>query len=115
MAIPQKYVLKIMRNFTQAGIVRRYSGTFGGFELIRREDLSLYDIIALTEPTTRINRCMENDCYCSRHAVPFCPVRKVYLRLQNRIESLLSSVLVEDLVHPDSPKPAEKTAEQTEN
>jgi Rrf2 family nitric oxide-sensitive transcriptional repressor len=103
MAIPQKYVLKIMRTFTKAGIVKRYSGAYGGFELIKRKGLTLYDIMLLVEPTMRINRCMEDDCYCSRNAVPFCPVRKVYTALQAQIDAALSAVTIEDLVRPDGP------------
>lgn len=71
----------------------------GGFLLKKQpEDITMFDVINLFEPTTKINRCLEEDKYCSRFATEDCPVRKVYCRMQRRFENDLKSTSIKELL-----------------
>ena len=50
------------------------------------------------EPTTKINRCLEPDKYCSQRATDYCPVRKTYCFLQRMMEERLSSITVKEIL-----------------
>lgn len=99
MGIPPNYVLKVTKKLVLAGIVGRVVGAQGGFLLAKRtEKISLYEIINLMEPTTKFNRCLEEDKYCSRFATENCPVRFFYSGLQKLLETKLQEMTVADLL-----------------
>lgn len=99
MGIPKNYVLKITHKLVEAGIVERLVGAQGGFLLIRKSgEITLLEIIDIMEPTTRINRCLEADRYCSRYATENCPVRNFYCRLQEGLEKSLAKMTIKKLL-----------------
>ena len=99
MGIPYGYVLKIARKLVAAEIVTTSTGIYGGISLNKKpEDISLLDLIQVMESTTKINRCLEEDKYCSRFATETCPVRRFYCVLQDELESKLSSFTIADLL-----------------
>lgn len=99
MGIPKSYILKITNKLQAAGIVERIVGARGGFMLAKNpEKINLYEIIKIMEPTMKINRCLEEDEYCSRFATDNCPIRKFYTRLQNELESKLQEITVKMLI-----------------
>jgi Rrf2 family nitric oxide-sensitive transcriptional repressor len=81
---------KIARSLKSAGILSETRGTNGGFKLKKTpNDLSVLDIIDAFERTMKINRCLEQDKLCSRHATDDCPVRAFYIVLQDRLNKSL--------------------------
>lgn len=99
MSIPKAYLMKVLRSLRNAGYIETRTGVNGGYRMaIKAEELSLLDIIQVTESTTRLNRCMEADHYCSRHATKTCPVRRFYLTVQKNIEEQLSDVTIAKLL-----------------
>ena len=99
MGIPYGYVLKIARKLVAAEIVTTSTGIYGGISLNKKpEDISLLDLIQVMESTTKINRCLEEDKYCSRFATETCPVRRFYCVLQDELESKLSSITIADIL-----------------
>lgn len=99
MGTPRGYVLKITKKLVRAGIAARVIGAQGGFLLDKGpEKISLYEIINIMEPTTRLNRCLEEDKYCSRFATENCPVRFFYSGLQKLLETKLQEMTVADLL-----------------
>ena len=62
------------------------------------EEIRLLDVVSLLEGTVRLNRCLENDCYCSRGAAPDCPVRKCYEVMQQKWESFLRGITIADIL-----------------
>lgn len=100
MGIQPGYVLKITRKLVNAGILLRVVGSHGGFLLAgSAEQIALYDIIELMESTTKLNRCLEEDEYCSRFATANCPVRKFYCNLQEQIERNLKEITIAGLLN----------------
>ena len=98
MGIPPSYITKIARALKGADILRERRGVDGGFVLNRApEELTLLDIVGALEKTVSINRCLEEDEYCSRSAVSFCNVRKLLVRLQAELAEGLS-VKISELI-----------------
>ena len=70
MGVPQSVIATLAKPLQKAGILTTQRGTGGGFALGRApEQISLHEIVNLVEGTTRINRCLEPDGYCSRNGV----------------------------------------------
>ena len=99
MKIPQKYVLKITRSLVAAELIERRSGVYGGFLLAKKpEEISLLEIVKVMEPTMYVNRCLEEDNYCSRDAVDNCSIRKFYTNFKNIIEEKFSEITIKTLI-----------------
>ena len=80
MVIPKPTVIKIMSRMKGKGWVKAREGLRGGY--VRNAPLSSISLLAIfqvTEETMRINRCLEEDEYCSRFATNDCPVRTGYV------------------------------------
>lgn len=100
MGIPPSYVLKVICKLVAAGIIKRIVGAQGGFLLAKKQtEISLYEIINVLEATTKLNRCLEADRYCSRFATENCPVRTFYCELQSLIEKKLQAMTIASLLH----------------
>ena len=99
MKIPENYVLEVARKLTRAGLTRTYVGKNGGFAVNKpAQQIDLLSIIEIMENTVKINRCLEEDEYCSRFATATCPVRSFYCILQDELESKLSSITIKSLL-----------------
>ena len=100
MNIPQKYVLKIARNLVAANLIERRSGVYGGFLLAKpASEITVLDVVSVMEPTIRINRCLEDDSFCSRLAIDSCPLRKFYNEFQTIIEDNFSKITIQSLLN----------------
>jgi len=98
MGIPLTYIMKITKTLKDAKILSEKRGVDGGFVLSRDpEQLTLLDIVGVLERTVKINRCLEEDEYCSRNAVAFCTVRKLLVRLQAELAEGLN-VKISELI-----------------
>ena len=62
------------------------------------KDITLGDVIRLMESTTKINRCLEDDAYCSRKAVDFCAVRRYYAKVQEKLETQFFSISLKEIL-----------------
>lgn len=59
MGIPQKYLIKLLGELRQHKLVRVHMGVKGGYTLNKSpQDISLFDIVEITESTVKINRCL---------------------------------------------------------
>lgn len=99
MSIPKTYLMKVLRTLRGAGYIDANAGINGGYYLtVKPEELTLWDVIQATEGTIRLNRCLEDDHFCSRDATGSCPVRAFYVTVQGTVEEQLSSVTVARLL-----------------
>lgn len=99
MKIPQNYILVLTKRLREAGIIDTIRGSNGGFVLKKEPwDISIHDIIQAMEGTTKINRCLEEDHYCSRHAIDTCPVRKNYEKFQTIFDDYMNGITIESLM-----------------
>ncbi|QOV18121.1 Rrf2 family transcriptional regulator [Blautia liquoris] len=103
LGIAETYLTVIVKVLRQKGWVSSTYGPNGGYYLIcNPQNISLLDIMDVTEDSIKMNRCLEEDQYCSRNAVDYCPVHKMYDFFQDYFENCFSSVTIQDIIDPDS-------------
>lgn len=99
MGVPSLYLNKVTKKLKQSGILETVRGNGGGYRLIKDpQQISLYDILSLTEQSMEINGCLENESFCSRHAAATCPVRKVYTRINSALAAALKETTIFQLM-----------------
>lgn len=114
MAIPTDYIRGVLRPLKNAGLITATRGSGGGWMLMRpAREVTLYQIISLSETTMRINRCIEDDKYCNRNAVKECPVHAFYSMLQQQIEDTLNSCTLEKLLQMAAQQTEENSGQNT--
>ena len=57
-----------------------------------------YEIVNLVEGTTRINRCLEDDGYCSRNGTATCPVHRFYAHIQSYLDQAFQDKTIASLL-----------------
>ena len=99
--VSANYVPKIAKKLKDAKIVNACEGINGGYMLAKQpENISLMDIISCVEETMAINRCLEEDRFCSRNLEDTCKIHKILLSLQNTYNNKLESGKVSDVIRP---------------
>jgi Rrf2 family protein len=98
--LPPDYVEQIMLKLRRAEIVRSTRGAHGGYQLARAaERISVRDVIAAAEHSTFEVHCtshpVEEERCASSHD---CSIRPVWMLLQRRIDDVLESVRLSDLL-----------------
>lgn len=99
--LPVDYVEQILLRLRRAGIVKSTRGAHGGYALARPpQNVSVRDVIAASELETFDLHCIthpveEERCSAS-HA---CSIRPVWVMLQQKIDIVLDSVHLSDLLH----------------
>ena len=102
MAVPKPTVIKIMSRLKAKGWVAAQEGLHGGYALrVQLSNISLFEIFGAMEETIRINRCLEEDKYCSRNKTENCAVRNTYVYIQEILEGLLRSLTLDKVVDGD--------------
>jgi Rrf2 family protein len=102
--LPVDYVEQILLRLRRAGLVQSTRGARGGYALAKAAvDISVRDVIAASELTTFDLHCVshpveEERCSAS-HA---CSIRPVWVLLQQRIDDVLASVRLSDLLLEES-------------
>ena len=99
MAIPSKYVKTVAKPLCDAGLLRAVRGPGGGFGLnLPPEKITMHASVNAMEGTTRINRCMDADGFCSRNGVETCPVHKFYSRIQSYLDEAFQDKTIASLM-----------------
>lgn len=99
MGVPAAYLYKVTAQLKQAGIIQTTKGNGGGYRLSRcPSEISLYDILSLTEQTLEINGCLVDEAFCSRHATQSCPVRRAYRELTEVMKKSLQQTTISSLL-----------------
>lgn len=100
MGIPSKYAPKILTKLRRLGFIHIARGSTGGCYMVKKPcQITLLDMIVGMEGKLAINRCLEEDSYCSRFATETCPVRNVYGALQSSVEKYCESITFQDLMN----------------
>jgi Rrf2 family protein len=102
--LPADYVEQIMLKLRRADIVRSTRGARGGYTLARAPELiTVRDVIAASEHSTFEVHCtshpVEEERCSSSHN---CSIRPVWMLLQQRIDDVLESVRLSDLLLQES-------------
>lgn len=80
--IPKAFAYKILRELEMSGLVRSERGNRGGYQMNKSlDELTLYDIVSITEGDVAILHCMKNACNKNTSDMP-CKVHKEIARIQ---------------------------------
>jgi Rrf2 family protein len=98
--LPADYVEQILLRLRRAGIIRSTRGAHGGYALARAAiDVSVRDVIAASELSTFDLHCVSHPVGAERCADSGnCSIRPVWVLLQQKIDEVLESVNLEDLL-----------------
>lgn len=98
LGVPARYAVKIMRTLRGAGYVESFGGRSGGYRLACPADgVTVLDVVSLFEETVRVNRCLEDDGFCSARRTPTCRLHAAYAGLQYMLEAYLGGVTIGDI------------------
>lgn len=91
--IPSRFLQKIMRLLSAAGLIKSYRGAVGGFALSKRpEEITLYEVIVAMEGPLGIHRCLTDRSICNRHCEKECSVHQALAAIQGNLAADLSSI-----------------------
>jgi Rrf2 family protein len=94
-----RYLFKIMPTLTRAGIITSQRGVGGGYILAKDPaEISLLDVIEAIEGPIRLNRCLIDEQFCSKHGPPDCPVHNALAGIQRRLTAEFDKVRFSDLL-----------------
>lgn len=98
--LPADYVEQILLRLRRAEIIRSTRGPHGGYTLARpASDVSVRDVIAASELSTFDLHCVSHPVGADRCADSGnCSIRPVWILLQQKIDEVLQSVNLEDLL-----------------
>ena len=102
--LPADYVEQILLRLRRADIVKSVRGARGGYLLARpSEQISVRDVIAASELATFELHCVSHPVESARCAESHdCSIRPVWQMLQRKIDDVLESVLLSDLLSEES-------------
>ena len=93
-----------MLKLRRAGIVRSTRGAHGGYQLSRAaEEITVRDVITAAEHSTFEVHCTSHPVETERcSSAHNCSIRPVWVLLQQRIDDVLASVRLSDLLMQES-------------
>lgn len=96
--VPSSYLYKLTKELRKANILTTEQGPKGGYRLLKNaKEITLYDILSLTEQTMKINGCLEDKNNCSRNYATECKVRKVFSKINKEINTHLKNTTLYSL------------------
>ena len=102
--LPGDYVEQILLRLRRAGVITSTRGARGGYVLAKpAAEVSIRDVIHASELETFNLHCVshpieEDRCSASHN----CSIRPVWVMLQQKIDNVLQSVSLADLLHDES-------------
>ncbi|MGI5893632.1 MAG: RrF2 family transcriptional regulator [Candidatus Merdivicinus sp.] len=94
-----RFSLKILRKLVGAGLVRSYKGATGGYEAARKpEEISLADVMEVTEGTYCLSRCLESTAACAHGGDGYCKVQKVFGEISSTVRQKLVETTFDKLI-----------------
>ena len=100
--VPQPFAYKILKRLQKGGFVDIFRGADGGCRLKKElSDITLFSLMEAVEEDSYVMSCMrpDFDCHwCRAHGCETCMVHNNLYRLQNKINSELSSYSLQELM-----------------
>ena len=102
--LPADYVEQILLRLRRAGLVESIRGARGGYFLARGpESISVRDVMNASEHQTFEINCESHPVDAARcSSGGACSIRPVWMALQQRVDDLLSSITLADLMKEES-------------
>jgi len=95
--VPKQYLEQILGNLRRAGLVSTVRGAQGGYQIARElQETTLRDIIDAVEGPIELSECASSEHNC--HKSGTCPVRWVWQRVTDSINSELEKIKLSDML-----------------
>ena len=95
--LPQNYLEQLLGALRRAGLVRSVRGAQGGYALARAPgEITVGDIIDAMEGPLSFSECLDDEKACPR--CEGCCTRSVWEYLTDKINNLLDSITLEDML-----------------
>ena len=104
-AVSPKFTLKILRQLLQGGVVRAERGKNGGYALaMEPRDITVRHIVEMIDGPIAINRCQQEDFFCSRMGYDkrACRFHCLFAAVSDRLAQDLERVTLEMILADDS-------------
>ncbi|MBD3168210.1 MAG: Rrf2 family transcriptional regulator [candidate division Zixibacteria bacterium] len=99
--IPRNFAAKILKELTDAGLLKSYPGKTGGYTLKKMpENISFREIIEAVEGPIVINRCLDETGDCARMSI--CRMYNAWKNTQEKMLGLLDDVKIGDVITPEA-------------
>ncbi|SFR09177.1 RrF2 family transcriptional regulator [Desulfoscipio geothermicus] len=96
--IPIRFMLKILRMLTRAGIVESYRGVGGGYALAKMpREITMRDVVEAVEGPVYVNRCLIAPDECNKRNTAKCAIHKALFSIQQTINDKLEEYDFETL------------------
>lgn len=96
--VPKAFAYKIIREMEQNGIVKSERGNKGGYFLDKSlDDLTVYDIVSITEEDIAIVHCMKEECERNTDDVP-CRMHSEMERIQGILEQEMKDKTISEII-----------------
>jgi len=96
--IPMRFMLKIFRMLTQAGIVESYRGIGGGYALAKMpREITMRNVVEAVEGPVHVNRCLIAPDECNKRNTAKCAIHKALFSIQQTINDRLEEYDFETL------------------
>ena len=107
--LPADYVEQILLRLRRAGVIASTRGARGGYMLARpAQEISIRAVIHASELETFDLHCVSHPVETDRcNAAHNCSIRPIWVLLQTKIDDVLESVCLADLLH-DEPQVRER-------
>lgn len=100
-AVPLQFAYKILRRMMDAGLVKSVRGVNGGTELTGDlGDITLLDVIRITESDSYISDCMNPGYHCTWSAKNCrkCTIHSRLCEIQQKLDQELAKLSIRDLL-----------------
>jgi Rrf2 family transcriptional regulator, iron-sulfur cluster assembly transcription factor len=91
--IPPRFLLKLLRKLTVAGITCSYMGYGGGYAVERPpEEITVRGVIEAIEGPIYVNRCLEADDLCNAGRAKTCVIHRALSTVQQNLLAELEAI-----------------------
>lgn len=91
--VPQRFLLKLLRKLTMAGVTASYKGYGGGYAVEKQpEEITLRNVIEAIEGPIYVNRCFEDGGLCNAGRAKSCIMHKALSSVQHNLLAELESI-----------------------
>lgn len=96
--VPKAFAYKIVREMEQNGILKSERGNKGGYFLDKSlDELTVYDVVSVTEEDIAIVHCIKEECDRNTNDVP-CKMHSEMERIQEILESEMKEKTIAEII-----------------
>lgn len=97
--IPNRFLLKLLRKLSIAGIIKSYRGIGGGYAIERKpETVTLYDVVEAIEGPVYLNRCLFDANACNLNRTAHCNIHMALAGVQENLINNLKGITFKDIL-----------------